>query len=219
MHYVRFFSPELKITARPKLTAASVLVQHQGEGWSNVQRHWNISFTNWDGAPAYELQVPCIFDQFKYNPDNKLTKNSIEDSCRVMERLCEYIPRKRRTAIVRIDSGGSIPHDYTNDPQKWWVITSIAWGDYIINNQGNRCRQEFTVNFWDWRPETILKNKVRLPDQPVPKTYRVKRGDTLPKIAAYFYGDQAEWRNIASLNKVPHPLQLKVGNVLKMPKV
>lgn len=219
MRHVEFSSPELKIKVRPKLTGPVVLVQHQGEGWQNIQRHWNISFTEWQGAPGYELQIPCIFDQFGFNPHTHRTHASVEDQCRVMERMGEYIPKKRRTGILRVDAGGDIPHDYTNDPRKWWITAVIAWGDYIINNAGDRTRQEFTVNVWDWRPETIIRTKHHLPDRPVPKTYRVKKGDTLPKVAAYFYGDQGMWHQIAKLNKIGHPLVLRVGHVLKMPSV
>jgi len=219
MRHVEFISPELKIHVRPKLTGPTVVIQHQGEGWQNVQRHWNISFTEWQGAPAYELQIPCIFDQFGWNKHTHLTHASIESECRIMERMSEYIPRKRRPGILKIDAGGDIPHDKTNDHKKWWVVSAITWGDYIINKAGNRTRQEFSVNVWDWRPETIVKSVHHMPDRPVPKTYRVKSGDTLPKVATFFYGDQAYWHQIAKLNKIPHPLHLRVGSVIKMPQV
>jgi len=218
MRHVQITSPELQIYIRPQLTGPAVLVQHQGEGWQNVQRWWNISFSQWQGAPAYELQIPCIFNQWGYNPKTRKAKQSVEPQCRVMERMMEYIPAKRRTGILRVDAGGDIPHDYTNDHKKWWVASNIEWGDYIINKSGDRSRQEFTVTLFDWRPETIVNTTQHLPDRPVPQTYRVQKNDTLPKIATFFYGDQAMWHQIAKLNKVPHPLQLRVNSVLKLPR-
>jgi nucleoid-associated protein YgaU len=64
-----------------------------------------------------------------------------------------------------------------------------------------------------------MKGTAILPDRPVPKTYKIKKGDTIPKIAAYYYGDQAYWHDIANLNKIVHPLNPQVGRVIKMPAV
>lgn len=220
MKYVTFHCAELKLNCRPKMTGPAVVVQHQGEGWQNVQKMWGISYTVWQGAPGYEIQIPCVFDQLRYNPATHSAMNSVEKEIRHMERMGEVTPPATQPPVVTFDSNGAIPHDKTSDPNKQWVIAVCAWGDYVLaRNQVYRCRQEFTVTLWVYNPEKILAGKARLPDRPVPKTYRVKRHDTLPKLAVYFYGDQAMWHEIAALNKIKHPLRLKVGKVLKMPKV
>jgi len=220
MKWVTFNCPELKIQCRPKLTGPAVLVQHHGEGWQNVQKQWGISYTVWQGAPAYEVQIPCIFDQLRFNPALGSAMNSIEAETRRMERMSEVPAGDTQPPVISFDGGGAIPHDKTNDPNKQWVITSCVWGDYVLaKNQIYRCRQEFTVTVWDYRPELILAGKARLPDRPVPKTYKIKKGDTIPKIAAYYYGDQAYWHDIVKLNKINHPLNPQVGRTIKMPPV
>jgi nucleoid-associated protein YgaU len=52
------------------------------------------------------------------------------------------------------------------------------------------------------------------------KTYTVKQGDTLPKIAARadVYGDAGKWKAIAHANGIRDPRSLKVGRVLKIPR-
>jgi nucleoid-associated protein YgaU len=152
-----------------------------------------------------------------FNWATRTSMTSVEKEIRYMERMTELLPNKPRPPIISVDAGGAIPHDKTNAPNRSWVIAPLTMGDYIISKQGFRVRQEFTVALWDYRPESILQGAQRLPDRPVPRTYKVVSGDNLLKIAAYFYGDQARWHDIASLNKITDPMHLKVGTTLKMP--
>lgn len=50
--------------------------------------------------------------------------------------------------------------------------------------------------------------------------YKVKKGDTLYKIAKKFYGKGKKWKKIYKANKkkIPNPNKLKKGIVLKIPK-
>lgn len=52
-----------------------------------------------------------------------------------------------------------------------------------------------------------------------PRTYRVKRGDTLGSIAQRFYGSRLKWRIIADAQhpKLRRASDLKVGAVLRLP--
>lgn len=51
-------------------------------------------------------------------------------------------------------------------------------------------------------------------------TYRVKRGDSLWKIAKEFYGNGARWRRIYDANDdvLTDPQSLRVGHILVLPK-
>lgn len=51
-----------------------------------------------------------------------------------------------------------------------------------------------------------------------PKSYVVKKGDTLSKIAERFYGDPDGWRHIADANGIRDPRNLKVGRKLRIPR-
>ena len=50
-----------------------------------------------------------------------------------------------------------------------------------------------------------------------PKTYKVKKGDTLWKIATKYYGAGKHYTKIAKKNKLKKPYKLKVGQKLKLP--
>ncbi len=52
---------------------------------------------------------------------------------------------------------------------------------------------------------------------PAVKTYTVKRGETLFGIARTVYGDAGRWREIASLNALSYPHDLRRGLRLRLP--
>ena len=219
MKPVTFASHEINLSVAPLLSGPVVPVQHAPEGWQQIQRKWRTSFTEWEGAPSWELQIPFVFNQMGWNPRTQTRMASVEKQIRMLERLAEKLPNKPRTPIFTVDANGAIPHDHTNDHTKNWIVSTIAWGDYTINKGLDRVRQEGTVTVWEYLPDQIIQNKERLPARPVPKRYLIKKGDTLQKIAVYFYGDQTVWRDIAKLNKVHNPLHLTKGKWLKMPTV
>lgn len=51
------------------------------------------------------------------------------------------------------------------------------------------------------------------------KLYTVKRGDTLPGIAAREYHNPGEWRRIANTNKLDDPMNLRPGMQLLVPPI
>lgn len=218
LHICRFICHELKLQVQPRLTGPVKVVHHHVEGWQAVQRMWRYSFTEWQGAQGYELQIPLIFDGWPYNPATGQAMNSVERQVGRFEKLCEKLPNVPRTPIFSIDGGGRVPHDYTNDHTKLWVISAMEWGDdYITNDAGQRCRQAFTATVWEWVPDKVVQSNNRYPTKPVPKTYRIRRGDTLVKIAVNFYGDGSRWRDIQKLNHLRDPNHPKVGKVIKLP--
>ena len=56
----------------------------------------------------------------------------------------------------------------------------------------------------------------RQDERVTPRTYTVKKGDTLWGIATRFYGDGARWRELASKNGVSDPRKLQIGKVLTL---
>jgi hypothetical protein len=218
MIYVTFHSLEIKLQFDVKLAGPTVVVQHDPEGWQQVQRKWKLSITEWQGGPSYELQIPVVFDDLRFNFARRSAMNSVEANIAHLERLAEKLPNKPRTPITRVYANGAIPHDHVHDPHRQWVVATIAWGDYTINNDRRRTRQECTVTLWEYIPDQVLQAKEHLPAVPIPHKYRIKKGDSLQKIAAYFYGDQAHWHAIATLNKLHNPLHPRVGMWIKLPK-
>ena len=56
----------------------------------------------------------------------------------------------------------------------------------------------------------------RTDERVTPRTYTVKKGDTLWDIACRFYGDGTKWGNIAARNGVADPRKLQIGTVLTL---
>ena len=59
-------------------------------------------------------------------------------------------------------------------------------------------------------------SKTRTDERVTPKTYTVKKGDTLWDIACRFYGDGTKWGRIAAKNGVTNPRKLQIGKVLTL---
>lgn len=60
-------------------------------------------------------------------------------------------------------------------------------------------------------------NLVKKAQTPATRTYTVKKGDTLWKIADKYYGDGSKWKKIADYNKIKDPRKLSVGKKLRIP--
>ena len=56
----------------------------------------------------------------------------------------------------------------------------------------------------------------RQDERVLPKTYTVKKGDTLWGIACRFYGDGTKWGTLAAKNGVSDPRKLQIGKVLTL---
>ncbi len=56
----------------------------------------------------------------------------------------------------------------------------------------------------------------RQDERVLPRTYTVKKGDTLWGIACRFYGDGTKWGTLAAKNGVSDPRKLQIGTVLTL---
>ncbi|HCL03501.1 MAG TPA: peptidoglycan-binding LysM [Lachnoclostridium phytofermentans] len=64
-----------------------------------------------------------------------------------------------------------------------------------------------------------VKKSVRMKSKTTPKTYTVKPGDTLWKIAKELLGDGSKCYNLAKLNNISNPNLIRVGQVLRIEDV
>ena len=220
MKYVTFESHEVNIHLVAKLSGPAQVISHHSEGWQQIQRMWKYSFTEWQGGPGYEVDIPVMFDQYTINAGHGVAMNSVEASIAKLETLIEKIPDKPRTPIFTFDAKGAVPHDKTRDPTRLWVMggtTTWEQDSTIINPSNDRTRQMVLIQAWEWIPDQVTQANNLLPTRSVPKTYKIKQGDTLVKIAVYFYGDGSKWRQIAQLNNLKDPNHPKVGKIIKLP--
>lgn len=189
-------------------------------GWDEVERPRRKTVITWRGMPARRLQVSILLD-------NWTVGTSIERTIRALERLA--LPREGgQPPVVRIDAaGGALPWQ-----SRRWVIDAITWGDALMNGKGNRVRQAAVVTFLEYVSDDLIerippakkrRNKKKrgtgegMKKGAKEKRYTIKRGDTLPRLAAHKLGDARRWREIAKLNNIRDPRNLKIGRVIRLP--
>jgi hypothetical protein len=186
-------------------------------GWEKIARPRRLAITRWSGREPYQMSVPIVIDGFAEN-------ESIEVEISRLERMALPHPNPGgEPPLIKIN--GPVPHD-----DLIWVIDSILWASsWRRRRDGHRIRQEATVNLIDYVAEDVLGKKnaaARARERAVRgeaknvagyRTYVVKKGDTLPRIAAKQLGDANRWREIARINNIRDPYHLKVGTRLKIP--
>lgn len=113
-------------------------------------------------------------------------------------------------------------------------ICRLWWGRYLlIQGVLSGLQQEFTRFKEDGTPiratlrctftrviaDAISIRATEFHSADVHKEWVVRRGDTLPGIAAEIYGDASQWIAIARANGIANPRRLTPGQVLRIPRI
>lgn len=59
-------------------------------------------------------------------------------------------------------------------------------------------------------------SKVRSSNKNIPKTYTIKKDDTLLLIAKKQLGDEKKWENLMKINNLPNAVDLDIGRVIRL---
>ncbi len=99
------------------------------------------------------------------------------------------------------------------------VLDGLDVAYLLFDETGRPLRAKLGITLKEYRPvaEQLWQERRSSPD--VEKAYVVRRGDTLPAIAARAYGDPARWRDIALANDVRDPRDLRPGQRLTLPRL
>lgn len=186
-------------------------------GWQTVDRPRRAQLTEWNGHASFQVVIPFMLDGF-------ITGVNIQPAIDTLEAMARVNHPSTEPPILILDGGGAIPHDIIHKHDKRWVITDIQWGDAEWHPQnGYKIRQAGSVTLLEYTKDAHLrttpakKAKGKKGKGAKHKTYIVKKGDTLPKIAQHELHDPARWKEIAKLNKLRDPNHLKKGQRLKLP--
>jgi hypothetical protein len=189
-------------------------------GWEEVDRPGRTPISRWRHRVSLRVDVPLWIAS--------ADRTSIEPQIEVLTALAGRGPRwvEAEPPHLIFDTGGVSPWDAQTYPDQLWVIDALSWGTNLLyNSAGNRYRQDVTV--------TLLQfvDDVAIPDQSlakrrqtrgkfkVPKTYHVKKGDTLVSIARRELGSVDRWLEIRKLNpgaRTDPRVELKPGTVLRL---
>ncbi len=99
------------------------------------------------------------------------------------------------------------------------VLTSLRQEFTLFLPNGTPVRAMLTCQFKQYQRAQETMMELDLHSANVPKTYMVRRRDTLTRIAAEMYNDPAMWRHIAKANGITNPRALSPGQVLMIPKL
>jgi hypothetical protein len=187
-------------------------------GWQVVNRPKAVGIVEWQGRNPLAIEIPFMIDYWLSGIENPGIH--CEGQVKSLERLCG-VGMGHQPPICRVDSQGVIPYDYTLDKIKTWVVESVSWDRELElrrSDTGRRVRCGGTMTIRQFlTPQDILRQIKGTDKARVPKTYTVKHGDTLSKIANKFYSNPHKWKIIADANRIRDRRHLKVGQVLKIP--
>ena len=89
----------------------------------------------------------------------------------------------------------------------------------LFDQRGVPLRAKLGITLKEYRPVAVQVWQERTSSADVEKTYLVRRGDTLPGIAAAVYKDPTRWRDLALANGIPDPRLLRPGLRLLLPRL
>ncbi len=192
-------------------------------GWSRVARPRKKALTEWIGRDSLSLTID--FKMGERNRDSSADQNDLAQRIRNLEHLAALDINDPEPPRFRLRStpAGVIPHDYSNATQVEWFIETLNWDKnaFVKDSGGDYLTAGGTMVVTQYvapekpRPGKTSKKK----NSGRRKTYRVRAGDTLQKIAARkdVYGNAKQWKKIAKANKIRDPKKLKTGRLLKIP--
>lgn len=197
-------------------------------GWEKVARPRRKSLTEWVGRDPMSIEITFLLDGQLYS----LTGREVESSCRDLESLSGVEGYDPEPALCRLSSVPAplMPHGQHRARHVKWFIETLSWDKELIqyNRAGNRERAGGTIlvtqHVRDEKLSAVADRKSRRSRAgsgrgSKRKTYTVRAGDNLAKIAARrdVYGDPKKWPVIAKANRIRDPKNLKVGRVLRIP--
>lgn len=203
-----------------------------------------MSYTEWQGAPGYEIAIPIVFDGLHRRESQEQRIHKLELLALPSDKFTPLRPPR-----LQFDTKGDVPHDRTRAPRKRWVIagTGLEWLDYISvrmsrpsilrgdqsqiggrgggRNDPSGARRDVVAphaHFKRVQAQCIVHMWEWIGDEVLTvslhkRKYHVPRGETLQKIALKFYGSPNEWRRIAKLNHIRDPNHIKPGTIIKLP--
>jgi Contractile injection system tube protein/LysM domain len=89
----------------------------------------------------------------------------------------------------------------------------------LFQQDGVPLRAKLGITLKEYRPAAVQVWQEPRSSADVEKSYLVRRGDTLPGIAALVYRDPARWRELALANGIRDPRSLRPGRRLTLPRL
>lgn len=176
-------------------------------GWVTEERPGLHPAVWWKGATLYEQTVPFIFEK-------RAIDGSVEPEVAALRALGGREGAYDPPPVLAIRGRG------LHRPDLDWIMSEIEWGDAERRERdGRRVYQEGTVTLLQYSPVVgVVESAAKRARKPRGRTYIVRHGDTLAKIAAKQHV-KGGWKVLAKLNHIrdPNRLQKYLGKPIKLP--
>jgi hypothetical protein len=144
--WVQIKSIDPPVTLLARLSGDRPNVDAGYGGWSEVARPRRRPLAVWVGSPALRVSLPIIFDRLADNV-------SIERQISQLEKIATATGTDGTPPRIHfVAQGSAVPHQSST-----WVIDSLAWGDAIMNSDGNRVRQQVTLSLLEWMKDVRVQ--------------------------------------------------------------
>jgi LysM repeat protein len=175
-------------------------------GGSN-DRRTNAPTLSFGGGSSRQLSLELFFDSTekpKAECDVRLQTDRIVRLTHILRHLTD--PRPPQCRIEWGGPGADFPFI--------GIVSKLDQQFLLFNADGKPLRAVLKVEFMEFLELSIDQKKT----DPELTTRVVRRGDSLPSIAAQVYANPAAWRAIARANRIENPLAIPPGTKLTLPK-
>jgi LysM domain len=138
--------PPVSITAR--LSDARPNVDAGYGGWAEVARPRRRPLSVWTGSPALRMTLPIMLDGFRAG-------RSVERQISQLEKLSLPTAADGAPPRIRLAArGGHVPHQ-----DRVWVVDSLTFGDALMNQAGDRTRQQVSLALLEYIADVRVNEK------------------------------------------------------------
>lgn len=181
-------------------------------GWVEIERPRRVSLTDFAGQSPMRLSLDLICDGWSEGV-------SVQADVDALRRMARLVAGDVRTPIVHL-SGIGLPAESLEIDE--WVVDDLQLGVFLRDPDTNDLlRQSFSIILLQYvEPDVAVVSKQVIPSIPNYRLYRVRRGDTMPIVAARLLRKATRWREIARLNNLrgPNFPSKYIGRLVKVPK-
>lgn len=180
-------------------------------GGGDTDRSVNAPTLVFGGGGSRTLSLELFFDVTE-PVDGGLFYTDVRHRTDEIVAMTRIDPKLGRPPVCRVSWGNnavSLDFPFTG------VITSLSQNFTLFRPTGEPVRATLSVSFLEFLDPEVDQHLT----DPELTTYVVRRGDSLPNIAAQMYGDATLWRVIAQANAIVDPRRLATGATLTIPKL
>jgi hypothetical protein len=114
-------------------------------GWDAVERPRRPPLTTWKAPPGLRMTLPLMLDEW-------VDELSIEWQVEQLEALGQPTGSDGEPPQVTVTAtGGAVPYQ-----DRTWVVDNITFGDALMNDDGDRVRQQVTLELLEYVEDVYL---------------------------------------------------------------